>query len=52
MASSVIFEEQVEIPFVDSLAEFRKWALSDAFPKRGIYRRNSAALIYLMLGKS
>jgi Uma2 family endonuclease len=35
MASSVIFEEQVEIPCCDSLAEFRVWALSDDFPKRG-----------------
>jgi Uma2 family endonuclease len=35
MATSVIFEEQVEIPFVTSLAEFRAWALSDRFPERG-----------------
>jgi Uma2 family endonuclease len=35
MATSVIFEEQVEIPFVDCLAGFRAWALSDSFPERG-----------------
>src|SRR5580704_12726941 len=35
MASSVIFEEQLEIPYFRSLAEFRAWALSDEFPERG-----------------
>jgi Uma2 family endonuclease len=35
MASSVIFEERVEIPYFRSLAEFRAWALSDDFPQRG-----------------
>jgi len=35
MASSVIFEERVEIPYFRSLAEFRAWALSDDFPERG-----------------
>jgi Uma2 family endonuclease len=35
MATSVVFEEQVEIPFVASLAEFRAWATSDEFPERG-----------------
>ena len=35
MASSVIFEEQLEIPYIRSLAEFRAWALSDDFPERG-----------------
>ena len=35
MASSVIFEERFEIPYCGSLAEFRAWALSDAFPERG-----------------
>ena len=35
MASSVIFEERVEIPYFPSLAEFRAWALSDDFPERG-----------------
>ncbi len=36
MASTVVFEEQVEIPLnLQSLAEFRRWALSDGFPQRG-----------------
>jgi Uma2 family endonuclease len=36
MASSIIFEEQIEIPLdVGTLAEFRRWALSDEFPQRG-----------------
>jgi Uma2 family endonuclease len=36
VASSVVFEEQVEIPLnLGSLAEFRRWALSDGFPERG-----------------
>ena len=35
MASSVIFEERVEIRYFRSLAEFRAWALSDGFPERG-----------------
>jgi Uma2 family endonuclease len=35
MATSVIFEELVEVPFVRSLADFRAWALSDQFPERG-----------------
>ncbi len=35
MASSVIFEERIEIPYFPSLAEFRAWALSDDFPQRG-----------------
>ena len=36
MASTVVFEEQVEIPLdLRSLAEFRRWALSDDFPERG-----------------
>ncbi len=35
MASSVIFEELVEIPYFGSLGEFRQWALSDEFPQRG-----------------
>ncbi len=35
MASSVIIEDQVEIPSFRSLAEFRAWALSDDFPERG-----------------
>jgi Uma2 family endonuclease len=36
VASSVVFEEQVEIPLdLRSLAEFRRWALSDCFPEQG-----------------
>ena len=36
MATSVIFEERVEIPLtIRSLAEFRRWALSDDFPETG-----------------
>ena len=35
MASSVILENQVEIPYCRSLAEFRAWALSDDFPEQG-----------------
>lgn len=36
MATSVIFEEQVEIPMdMRSLDDFRRWALSEAFPERG-----------------
>ena len=35
MAGSVIFEEQIEIPDIGSLSDFRQWALSDRFPDRG-----------------
>jgi Uma2 family endonuclease len=36
MATSVVFEERVEIPLnLQSLADFRRWALSDDFPERG-----------------
>ena len=36
MASSVIFENQIAIPLdVGSLARFRRWAASAAFPERG-----------------
>ena len=36
MATSVIIEEQVEIPLdIRSLDDFRRWALSDGFPERG-----------------
>ena len=36
MATSVIIEEQVEIPLdIRSLSDFRRWALSDGFPERG-----------------
>ncbi len=36
MAGAVVFEEKIEIPLkVWTLAEFRRWALSDEFPERG-----------------
>ena len=36
MATTVVFEGQVEIPLdLRSLADFRRWALSDDFPERG-----------------
>jgi Uma2 family endonuclease len=36
MATSVIFEEQVEIPLnIASLNDFRQWAMSDGFPECG-----------------
>jgi len=36
MANVIVIEEQVEIPLdLRSLAEFRRWATSDAFPERG-----------------
>lgn len=35
MATSVMLEEGLEIPFVRSLGEFREWARSDDFPERG-----------------
>jgi Uma2 family endonuclease len=33
--ASVILEDEVEIPFLGSLADFRAWALSAEFPQRG-----------------
>jgi len=36
MATSVIFEEQVEIPLtIRSLADFRRWVQSEGFPQTG-----------------
>ncbi len=35
MTSCVVFEEQIEVPFFRSLAEFRAWAVADDFPERG-----------------
>ncbi len=36
MATTVLFEEQLEIPLnLSSLADFRRWATSDVFPERG-----------------
>ena len=35
-ATSIVFEDQIEVPLtVRSLAEFRRWALSDEFPETG-----------------
>jgi Uma2 family endonuclease len=33
--ATVVFEEQIEIPSIQDLADFRAWALSDVFPQRG-----------------
>ncbi len=35
MASTIIFEERLTIPPIDSLSDFRRWALSDEFPQTG-----------------
>ena len=35
MATAIILEDELEIPFVRSLAEFRVWAMSDNFPSAG-----------------
>ena len=36
MSGTVVFEERVEIPLdLRSLADFRRWALSDEFPQQG-----------------
>jgi Uma2 family endonuclease len=35
MATSVAVQEDLEVPFVGSLEEFRRWARSDDFPERG-----------------
>jgi Uma2 family endonuclease len=36
MSGAVILEEDVQIPLgIDSLVDFRRWALSDKFPERG-----------------
>ena len=36
VATSIIFEEQIEVPLtMRSLADFRRWALSDEFPETG-----------------
>ena len=35
MATSVIIEDEIEIPIIRSLDDFRRWALSDGFPERG-----------------
>ena len=34
--ASIIFQEQLEVPGdIESLADFRRWAISDRFPERG-----------------
>jgi Uma2 family endonuclease len=33
--ATVVFEEQLEIPSIADLTDFRAWALSDDFPERG-----------------
>ena len=36
MSTTVVFEEQVEIPLdLRTLADFRRWSVSDDFPERG-----------------
>ena len=35
MATAVIFEDQLRIPAIATLSDFRRWALSDSFPDRG-----------------
>ena len=36
LATSIVFEEQVEVPLtIGSLADFRRWATSDEFPETG-----------------
>ena len=35
MATVVVIEEQIRVPFVDSLAQFRRWVHSAQFPERG-----------------
>jgi Uma2 family endonuclease len=36
VATSIIFEEQIEVPLpMRSLADFRRWAVSDEFPEKG-----------------
>ena len=36
MTASILFEDELRIPYgIDSLATFRQWAFSDAFPDAG-----------------
>ena len=35
MATAILFEDQLEIPAIQDLAEFRRWAASDGFPEAG-----------------
>src|SRR5436309_2438449 len=33
--STILLDQDIEIPAIHNLAEFRRWALSDDFPHRG-----------------
>jgi hypothetical protein len=33
--ATVLLDQEIEIPTIRDLAEFRRWALSDEFPQRG-----------------
>lgn len=35
MATSILIQGSLEVPFVQSLVEFRAWAASDAYPQQG-----------------
>ncbi len=35
MATSILIEDQLEIPAIGDLSDFRRWALSDQFPESG-----------------
>ncbi len=35
MSCAVLFEEQLRIPPINSLADFRQWLRADDFPERG-----------------
>lgn len=35
MATTLLLDQDIEIPAIANLAEFRRWALSDDFPQRG-----------------
>ena len=35
MSCAVLFEEQLRIPAINSLKDFRRWLRTDDFPERG-----------------
>ena len=35
MSCAVLFEEELRIPAIDSLADFRQWLCAEDFPERG-----------------
>jgi len=35
MTAAILLEEQLEIPTIRSLSDFRRWAMSEQFPERG-----------------